>query len=736
MPKLGISTVFAVLVLLAAPTTATPATWYVSASAGSDNNAGDSTEDAWETLDRAFGSACACLSCGNLPQSGDVVLVAPGTYSLCGELDFIGGVTLKSEAGASETIVQAASGHRHALLDGTGSGTAIGGLGNTGFTFTGGDLPNVTTPFDGGGAIKVIGGSTATIQSCVFLGNNVTDGVGGALCYKAMSGGQLILRDCDFLNNTVTYESFESGQSQIGGAGAFVAGASPEISSCHFEANAVVGADFDVQAGSASVGGGLYWRDMTGGGLVGCVFVGNSAREGGALQLHVTSNVPDAVSYNGFYNNSATKNGGGANVFHGTWAIDHCTFVRNTALNRGGALFTEHGRSVDRCVFSENSATGDGSAGREGVGGAIYATGASLDLTGCEISRCTARAGGGVYWSGSGSPTSTWSHVTFVGNVATAGKAGGAFLRGGTSPNHPIDLECTNSIFALNLCSDSGSTLGAAFHENNTAVGLVRSCMSLYENDPEFPEQAPCDNCIRDDDPLFCADAVDGYGIQPNSPAADPPVACDEYLGSQGICTAAIAASEDTEIRETNQTTGFYVGGDTLRVGNQPGSGYTTILRFKKSDFSAITSSSTVLGAYLDLYALPNQVSGVPQVRSHSGFRTSTVLSQTNWYQWRSSHGWGLHGARDAFADYDGRAILGVQDEWPSAVGGQVSLARGGQLAKWFADYVQPGGSHASLSSYVYLLLHVVPTAGTSGRVGFSSKDGGLPPRLTITYEE
>ena len=70
--------------------------------------------------------------------------------------------------------------------------------------------------------------------------------------------------------------------------------------------------------------------------------------------------------------------------------------------------------------------------------------------------------------------------MTFVGNVATAGKAGGAFLRGGTSPNHPIDLECTNSIFALNLCSDSGSTLGAAFHEHNTARGLVRPCLRLH----------------------------------------------------------------------------------------------------------------------------------------------------------------------------------------------------------------------------------------------------------------
>lgn len=736
MPKSRIATMLAWALLLGGPTTGAAATWYVSASVGSDSNSGASPEEAWASLDRAFGSLCACMSCGSLPQSGDLVLVAPGNYSLCGEIDFISGVTLKSESGAAETIVEAASGQRHALLDGTGSGTAIGGTGNTGFTFTGGNLPNVTTVFDGGGAIKVIGASTVTIQNCVFRENNVTDGVGGGLYYKASGGGQLTLRDCDFTSNTCTYNSFEAGQSQIGGAGAFVSGASPLIENCHFEANAVVGADFDIADGSASVGGGLYWRDIAGGELLACDFIGNSAREGGGLQIHTQSGYPDAVSNNSFYNNSATKNGGGANLFHGSWGIDHCTFIKNSAANRGAALFTEHGRPLTHCVFSENSTTGNGSSGQEGLGGAIYATGASLNLTACEISNNVARAGGGVYWSGSGIASSSWTHVTLVGNEATAGKGGGAFLKGGASPNFPIDLNCTNSIIALNVCSDTESSLGGAVHEDNEYVEFARSCLSLYANDPAFPAGADCYDCIRDEDPLFCSDAVNAYGVESSSPAAAPPTACEDYLGSQGVCTAAVGASEDTEIRETNQTTGFYYDGDTLRVGDQSGSGYTTILRFKKSDFSAITSSHTVQGAYLDLYVLPDEVSGSPQVRTFNGLRSSTIMSQTNWYQWRSSHGWGIHGARDQFVDYDGRAILGVQDEWPSAVGGYVSLARGRQFAKWFADYVQPGGAHASLSSYIYLLLHVSFVPNNPGQIGFSSKDSGVVPRLTISYSE
>lgn len=103
------------------------------------------------------------------------------------------------------------------------------------------------------------------------------------------------------------------------------------------------------------------------------------------------------------------------------------------------------------------------------------------------------------------------------------------------------------------------------------------------------------------------------------------------------------------------------------------------------------------------------------------------VMSQANWYTWRSGHQWALSGAGSPTQDFDGRIALAMENHWPEAVGGFTRAGCGPLLERWFRDYVQNGGSKVSLATHEYLILR----PGESGQVGFSSE-----PKLIISYIE
>ncbi|GMU83322.1 MAG: hypothetical protein AMXMBFR47_31920 [Planctomycetota bacterium] len=129
----------------------------------------------------------------NASVHGDTILVAPGTYSGAGNvnLNFAGkAITLRSEAGAATTIIQAASGSR-------------------GFVFTSGeDRRSIVDGFTiRGGSVSLGGGISCTgssplFRDCIITGNNGLTGGGGGVYLTRRS--RPIFANCSITGNTTT----------------------------------------------------------------------------------------------------------------------------------------------------------------------------------------------------------------------------------------------------------------------------------------------------------------------------------------------------------------------------------------------------------------------------------------------------------------------------------------------------------------------------------------------------
>lgn len=157
-------------------------------------------------------------------SAGDTIIVKPGTYIEPG-IDFLGkGVTLVSEKGASQTILDAdfqdsvvifhSAEGRDSVLDG--------------FTITNGKQ------WDGGGILVKREGITGdapspVIQNCIIIANEGTGGGGGM---AISDGASPLVRNCLFRENfTLNYH----------GAAVVVFDSFPEFQSCTFHENETVG---------------------------------------------------------------------------------------------------------------------------------------------------------------------------------------------------------------------------------------------------------------------------------------------------------------------------------------------------------------------------------------------------------------------------------------------------------------------------------------------------------------
>ncbi len=224
----------------------------------------------------------------DMASSGDVVVVATGTYSGSGNRDIVlsgKSLQIRSEIGAAVTIDIGATNtnsHRFATITGNlTSGTTIDG-----FTFSNGYLkPGGITR---GGAIY-IDSSQVSIQNCVFSHNIAY--AGGAV---AITGGtQCSIGGCTFVDNIAKY----------GGAASAADGSQFTISQTQFRRNLA-----DV------AGGGLdLYQSLAN--LSFCFLDSNLADYGGAVKIF-----DDAVAY-----------------------LNNCTVTRNKGF--GGAVITNHGGS-------------------------------------------------------------------------------------------------------------------------------------------------------------------------------------------------------------------------------------------------------------------------------------------------------------------------------------------------------------------------------------------------------
>jgi hypothetical protein len=299
--------------------------------------------------------------------AGDVVLLAPGTYTWTQQqaststmLRLSPGVTLRGEVGALSTTLDAES--RGRILACVDAGEVV----IEDLTFRHGVAPSdgaaALVPEDSrGGAIDVRGATSPAIRRCMFADNVATGGTarGGAV---ACDGG--VIEDCEFNDNVAGVSGPTNGH-----GGALSCG-SAVVRRCVFRRNRVFGYE------NAS-GGALYTSSAT---IELCVFEENYVRSagstvGGAIRATASPLVSQCI----FRRNLAdghyfTAKAGAA--FVATGRVDGCLFFENTAQcelgpGQGGAIAGD-AFLVSRSVFAGNTAARTTPLG-PGNGGAIYA---------------------------------------------------------------------------------------------------------------------------------------------------------------------------------------------------------------------------------------------------------------------------------------------------------------------------------------------------------------------------
>ena len=136
----------------------------------------------------------------------------------------------------------------------------------------------------------------------------------------------------------------------------------------------------DGDGGAVNVSGGTWSFNA-------CTFSGNTATNGGAMELGGSSdvNISDCL----FSNNTVTGSGGAIDSDMAATSITDCSFSNNTAA-RGGALsfFNEGKRTIVNTSFSDNSSTNQG--------GAIYAR-YNIEAKECSFSENQSENGGAIF---------------------------------------------------------------------------------------------------------------------------------------------------------------------------------------------------------------------------------------------------------------------------------------------------------------------------------------------------
>jgi hypothetical protein len=180
-------------------------------------------------------------------------------------------------------------------------------------------------------------------------------------------------------------------------------------------------------------------------------------------------------------------NGGGIGLIQTNGLVKGCTIAHNRAQDSGGGCYvnlaatTTQGR-IENCQISDNSA--------EDSGGGICCLRSWTKLVRCEVSRNSARAGGGCsYYAGINSQNSLtleWCRLTE--NVASE-DGGGIYFRGGQYSINPC-LSLSNVVANGNVADSGGAIacyeaelnlVNSRFCGNKAKKGGALDGWSLYD---------------------------------------------------------------------------------------------------------------------------------------------------------------------------------------------------------------------------------------------------------------
>ncbi|MCA9284786.1 MAG: hypothetical protein KDA22_06210 [Phycisphaerales bacterium] len=295
----------------------------------------------------------------NIANSGDEIVVAPGTYF---EALNLNGKTLAihSTDGPETTIVDGFGQFKPVIriITGEGPSTLI-----SGFTIRNG-VATAAAPGDRGGGIYC-NLTSPTIENCILMGNQAI--VGGGFY---ANGGTPTLVGCQFIDNSAT--------SSVGdGGAAYLNATTANFTDCSFLENSAARIGGAVRLASSS---GIYTRCEfvgnqagTNGGATdfngttslsyfGCRFTGNSAGALGGAVVSATGSVPAPAFSNCIFDgNMATTTGGAVHIANGAKAeLNNCTLAGNTSGGSGGAIFStgSGAATVRNCIVWGNTPTG------------------------------------------------------------------------------------------------------------------------------------------------------------------------------------------------------------------------------------------------------------------------------------------------------------------------------------------------------------------------------------------
>lgn len=277
----------------------------------------------------------------NAAQTGDTVLVAPGTYTgtaLALTVDFLGkAITVRSAQGPGVTTLTTPFGRVVTFASGEGAASVL-----EGFTINGGN----------GGVL--CHGASPTIRACV-IANNTGVMSGGGVRIVA-DGGQVaspLIEDCRIELNGAFDHGAGISVEVDGGVG------SPTLRRCSIANNVAL----DCHGGGEGAGASFTRQSGVCQPLIEeCRVQGNSTiGKGGGLGF---TSSPAVVSRCDVRNNFAGSSGGGLFCWQSAVTIENCMVVDNIANGPAVVLVSNGVPAIVRsCTIAGNASTGSGNAG-------------------------------------------------------------------------------------------------------------------------------------------------------------------------------------------------------------------------------------------------------------------------------------------------------------------------------------------------------------------------------------
>ena len=220
------------------------------------------------------------------------------------------------------------------------------------------------------GSALFINAKDVVVDNCCFENNRAYHGGVLQSRYNLNIAENVTVKNCNFTNNFGYWDGFEN-SSNAGAVGLY--GINSKLINCIFDSNWVKSMDA-VYGGAVQVG----LDDPSYKALVyKCTFINNRAIGPEGKSHGGAGCVRNGVEYNScvFINNSAGQ--GGALTFHASGRLINCTFINNTATDLyGGAvstgfLYDTMELEINNCYFEGNDAP---------KGGAIQALGLNIDI--------------------------------------------------------------------------------------------------------------------------------------------------------------------------------------------------------------------------------------------------------------------------------------------------------------------------------------------------------------------